>query len=244
MYRIIEIGRARVVVALEAPGGDRRVVDRAVEREVELDVPLEAVDRVAGAADPQVRVERVARPSWRRTFQWPGGVSDFGPSAQNSASTRAKSPAADDVRRVRLAGHRVDRRAPCRRWCPSGLLPSAPGEMSIVAPSAGSSWLLQRITSTACVLERGVGRRVAEPRRRAGVDRRAGAAAVGGARSPSRGPSAGRWPAGRRSVTGMPFWEIMCSSGSGCQRFGSAIVVPGSVDDERRVHRACSRVAA
>ena len=27
-----------------------------------------------------------------RTFQWPGGVSDFGPSAQNSAMTRPKSP--------------------------------------------------------------------------------------------------------------------------------------------------------
>jgi len=26
------------------------------------------------------------------TFQWPGGVSELGPSAQNSASTRAKSP--------------------------------------------------------------------------------------------------------------------------------------------------------
>ena len=25
------------------------------------------------------------------TFQWPGGVSEFGPSAQNSAITRAKS---------------------------------------------------------------------------------------------------------------------------------------------------------
>ena len=26
------------------------------------------------------------------TFQWPGGVSDFGPSAQNSVSARVKSP--------------------------------------------------------------------------------------------------------------------------------------------------------
>src|SRR5664280_2074898 len=54
--------RARGVVgALEAPRRDRRIVERTVEGEVQLDVPLEAVDGGTGAADPQVRGQLVGR---------------------------------------------------------------------------------------------------------------------------------------------------------------------------------------
>ena len=40
---------------------------------------------------------------------------------------------------------------------------------------------------------------------------------------PQSGPTACWTPL----VTARPFWEIMCSIWSGCQRFGSVIVVPG-----------------
>ena len=75
-------------MALEAPGGDGGVVDRAVEREVHLHVPLEPVDRVALPADLR-RGPSASPTSLAMTFQWPGGVSDFGPSAQYSVSARA-----------------------------------------------------------------------------------------------------------------------------------------------------------
>ena len=44
---------ARVVVPLDPPTGDRCVVVRAVEREVELDVQLQPVNRLTRALDAQ-----------------------------------------------------------------------------------------------------------------------------------------------------------------------------------------------
>ncbi len=66
-------------------------MERAVEREVGLDVPLQPVDDGSRAADPGLEVGRIAD-RLAMVFQWPGGVSELGPSAQNSASARAKSP--------------------------------------------------------------------------------------------------------------------------------------------------------
>ena len=99
----------RVVVALQAPGRDGRVVDGAVERQVQLGVPFEPID--AAAPLPPIR-----RSAWSKAseaalatrFQWPGGVSDLGPSAQNSARARVKSARGTTCGSIRLAGGRVD----------------------------------------------------------------------------------------------------------------------------------------
>ena len=76
---------------LRSPRGDGGVVHGAVEREVELDVPFEPVEAPALAADPPPNPGE-SETSFAITFQWPGGVSDAGPSAQNSVRTRPKSP--------------------------------------------------------------------------------------------------------------------------------------------------------
>src|SRR5438093_9900116 len=81
------------------------------------------------------------------TFQWPGGVSELGPSAQNSASTRTKSPRLTTLGAYGrpVAGLLV---CPLPSLVPRVLFPNAPGEMSMVTPSSGVNWLLLRITST------------------------------------------------------------------------------------------------
>ena len=77
----------RLVLALQPPRGDGGVVHGPVEREVHLDVPLEAASRrqarsvLASCGESET--------TFASTFQCPGGVSELGPSAQNSASTRA-----------------------------------------------------------------------------------------------------------------------------------------------------------
>ena len=204
----------RVVVALEAPGRDRGVVDRAVEGEVQLDVPLEPVDgrarcrRSAGSAPAR------RRRGWRGRSSGPGGVSDFGPSAQNSAMTRPKSASLTTSGGygwpvTGLTGW------PCPSFVPSELPPRAPGEMSIVAGLAGSSRLLSRMISTTWSLKawsvagspsRGWGPgSIGTPLGSAGRQRE---------RS-SRGPSRARPPAGRRSSPGS-------RSGRSCARSGAA----------------------
>ena len=77
-----------VVLALDAPGGDRRVVHRAVERQVELDVPLEPVERRPVPPMLQVSARLVGRPGSRCTFQWPGrrlGLRAVGPELRQHA---------------------------------------------------------------------------------------------------------------------------------------------------------------
>src|SRR5437870_13813984 len=81
------------------------------------------------------------------TFQWPGGVSELGPSAQNSARTLAKSPR---LTRYGMYGEPVAGLL-VRPWpslVASGLFPNDAGEMAIVTPSSGVSWLLRRMTAT------------------------------------------------------------------------------------------------
>ena len=155
-------------MALEAPRRDRRVVDRAVEREVHLDVPLEPVDR--GPLPPICRFVPSASPtSLAMTFQWPGGVSDFGPSAQNSVSARHEVAVVDDIGLVRLAGDRVDRHDPSRRSCPAGCCPEHPARCRSSPCWPASSRLLSRITSTAWSLY--VVARSRQLRRRPRIDR-------------------------------------------------------------------------
>src|ERR1035441_7131121 len=81
------------------------------------------------------------------TFQWPGGVSELGPSAQNSANTRAKSPTLTTLGAygwpvIGLRGW------PVPSLAPRVLLPKAPGEMSMIAGLSGVNWLLRLIKST------------------------------------------------------------------------------------------------
>ena len=80
-------------------------------------------------------------------FQWPGGVSEEGPSAQNSASTRVKSP-----RGTMFGGYAAPvtgfSGCPAPSLVPRLLLPNAPGEMSIISPSSASSHAVSRMTST------------------------------------------------------------------------------------------------
>jgi hypothetical protein len=71
------------------------------------------------------------------TFQWPGGVSDFGPSAQNHRSSRSHREALD-WRHTLAGGGFCGRPEPS--FVPSALFPRALGPMS-TAPSSGSSWL-------------------------------------------------------------------------------------------------------
>ena len=70
-------------------------------------------------------------------FQWPGGVSDCGPSAQNSASHALVVRPQHDLRAGTARRSPGSPHGPCRRTCPSGLAPIAAGETSMVAPRPG-----------------------------------------------------------------------------------------------------------
>src|SRR5438093_242353 len=50
---------AAAVLALQSPGGDGRVVHGAIEREIELGVPLQPVEDGPRAADAQIRRELI-----------------------------------------------------------------------------------------------------------------------------------------------------------------------------------------
>ena len=95
-----------VVVALRAPGGDGRIVHGPVEREVELDVPFEAVELAAGAADPVLERRRVGHvvrdgvPVARRRLRVWAVRPELGQGPREVAT-------ADTVGRVRLPGDRV-----------------------------------------------------------------------------------------------------------------------------------------
>ena len=98
----------RVVVSLQAPRGDCRIVQRTVERDVHLDVPLEFAE---------LRPLATEAPFERRVIGH--HVCDFVPVARRRGRVRAVCPelreaarpvaALDDVGWVRLARHRVDR---------------------------------------------------------------------------------------------------------------------------------------
>ena len=98
-----------VVVALEAPGRDRR--RRGPRRSGRGTVFTSHSSRSTfGPVPPIWRFGASSSPATlARTFQCPGGVSDFGPSAQNSAMHPAEVGLVHDVGRVRLARRRVQR---------------------------------------------------------------------------------------------------------------------------------------
>ena len=98
----------RVVVALEAPGGDRRVVDCGVHREIELDVPLEPIEDRARAFDPEVRRELV-RDHVGEDVPVPGRGLRLRPVRPELRHDPVEVTLVDDVRRVWLARRRVDR---------------------------------------------------------------------------------------------------------------------------------------
>ena len=97
-----------VVATLETPRGDRGVVHRAVEREVHLHVPLQAIDDRTVPADAQVGSELVGR-----------GVRDDIPVAGWCLRARAVGPELrdrpvevalpDDLRGVRAGRRRIQR---------------------------------------------------------------------------------------------------------------------------------------
>src|SRR5438309_1821069 len=95
-----------VVAALETPCRDRGVVHRAVEREVELHVPLQPIDDGAASADSQVRRERV-RDRVRDDVPmagWSLGIRTVGPEL-GDCSIEVALP--DDLWRVRPTGARI-----------------------------------------------------------------------------------------------------------------------------------------
>src|SRR5213594_2812457 len=82
------------------------------------------------------------------TFQCPGGVSELGPSAQNSATARRKSPWLTTSAAYGLPVDGLSGR-PWPSLVPSVLFPYRPGEISSGLPVAASSRALSRITSIA-----------------------------------------------------------------------------------------------
>ena len=167
----------RVVVALQPPGRDGRVVHGTVEGEVQLDVPLEPVDHRTAAADPEVRRQLVRGEVGEDVpVPWRGfRVGTIGPELRHDAP---EVPLVDHVRRVRLAGGRVD-----------GTAAAVVGPEVVVAPGTGRDvdrGAIRGIEPAAVpdhlddlVLEGLVGRRVTEARGRAGIDRQALGSAVG-----------------------------------------------------------------
>src|SRR6266849_1301543 len=156
------------------------------------------------------------------TFQWPGGVSELGPSAQNSASTRAKSPRLTTLGAygrpvIGLTG------CPVPSLAPRLLFPKAPGEMSTTAPSSGVSWLLRRITSATSL------RYCASP---TPSSCGGGPGSIHGRVESSRANAKGRTafhcdPTNFWMVAmGMPFWETALVIDNGCHRLTSTAVVP------------------
>jgi hypothetical protein len=155
------------------------------------------------------------------TFQCPGGVSLFGPSAQNSASARPKSP-----RRTTFDAYGwfvIGLSAwPVPSFAPSVLFPYAPGEMSIVVGSFGSSWLERVMTSSRYPF-------IASPTTGAGPGSCQGTwsderVIANGVTPPHCEPMYVCTPAGRM----MPFCVAATERFSGCHTFGSTSVAPGS----------------
>ena len=166
-----------VVVALEAPRRDRRIVERTVEGEVQLDVPLEAVDGGTGAADPQVRGQLVGREVGEHVpvTRWGLGV---GPVRPELCHDPPEIGLVHDVRRVRLAGRRIDRVA--------GAVVRAEAVVAARAWGDVDGHARARVERAAVpddlddlVLEHLVGRGISQPGRGAGIDRDARGAAGG-----------------------------------------------------------------
>ena len=217
---------------------------RAVEREVQLDVPLERVDHLADPADAPLEARRVG-----------DLVGDHVPVAGRRLRLRAVGPelgerpgvvaAQHDVRLVRLAGGRVDvvavavvgRRACCRR--------ARPGRCRSRRRRTGRARCCRRSTSTAACLNASSAGRIAESRRRTGIDRQR-LPRTAAWRTTSTWPQCGPMIVCTVPGIGSPFWAICSSSASGCHALGSFITVPGSRHEQRVVdrRRSCCRRSA
>ena len=122
-------------------------MDCAVQGQVELDVPLEPVDDGPLATDAELEARRVRDlvgddvpvPGWRLRLRPVGPVLGQDP---------VEIGAADDVRGIWLARGRVDV-VPVAVVGAEGIVPRAPGPMSMVVGSVESSSALNRMTSTA-----------------------------------------------------------------------------------------------
>ena len=106
------------------------------------------------------------------------------------------------------------------------LPPRLAGLTSTVSPSPGSRWLLYRMMSTASFLNSWS---------LAGLPSSGGGPGSIGTPSRETGrPKLFTWPQNGPMTdctfpgTVSPFWATFCASASGCHRFGSVIVVPGS----------------
>ena len=128
-------------MALHAPSRDGRVVDGAVEREVELHVPLEPVELGAATADAPLEIGRVRDVVGDRV-PVAGRCLGGGPVGPELGQRAGEVAAAHAVRLVRRARDRVAARSPAPSFVPSVLSPRARGLMSIVDAVRGSSWLL------------------------------------------------------------------------------------------------------
>ena len=141
----------RHVDALQLPGGDAGVVDRAVEREVDLHVPLERVQRLPGAEQPPRRTPARRRPGWRSRSSGRAASPTWvhRPRARPAPgrSPRAAPPAAHREPGHRIhcpAGAGVCRRAGCSRSVPakyrwfSGWAGSSAADLSRTSTTKGT----------------------------------------------------------------------------------------------------------
>ena len=78
-------------MTLGPPGGDRGIVVRSVQREVELHIPLERIDRLAGAADAQI-VAQLLGHGIRERVPVPGRGLRVGTVRPELGDGRPKSP--------------------------------------------------------------------------------------------------------------------------------------------------------
>ena len=201
-------------MALHTPGRDRRVMHGAVEREVELHVPFEAVE-VAGDADGRVGdVVRDRVPVSRRSLRIRAIRPELGQGPREVATT-------DAVGRIRLPGGRVAA-VPLSVVRPERIGASSAGAdvdrgaVGRIEPAAVADHVDRH--PLVCL--------VSELRRR-GPGRAAIPAADSGSANPFTCPQCGPTNRWTRLGIGTPFCAICVSRASGCQRFGSCRVAPG-----------------
>ena len=195
-----------VVLALQAPRHDRRVVDGAVQGQVELHVPLQAIDRDALPADPQIRPKLVR-----------DGVGDHVPVSRGRLGLRSIGPElgqrageialVHDLPHVRLAGHRIH--ASTVAVIPAQRVVAARRRRDVDHHRAGRVHLRAGTDHASLYCWSVAG----SPRRGGGPG------SIGTPSAPPSGipkpltcPHCGPIACWVPLVTGIPFWLIMCSS--------------------------------
>ena len=228
-----------VVAALQSPRRDRRVVDRTVEREVELDVPLQTIDGRIFSAHAQI---------WRELIRY--GIRDDIPVARWRLGARAVGPELDHRPKEVSLPHAVRRVWLSRDGIQSATAPVIRPE--IVCPDRA------RRDVHRCVVRRVEEAAVAEHLDRLSPIRRVGGRVAEAGLWPGIHGSTGRATGGngeRRHVTPVrtdrlldPVRQrdpVLAQHVLDLERLPAIRVDErntGFADDERRVHRCIARV--